>query len=76
MASLCRSIADDTSLSCSSSDVNETEIPFNSDLTELYNLSKKLLVDFNPQKTECALFITNRNMVIPNIDLIQLELIL
>ena len=65
--SLCRLFADDTSLSYSSSDMNEIETSLNYDLNELYNWSEKWLVDFNPQKTECVLFTNSRNLIKPNI---------
>ena len=45
--SLSRLFADDTSLSYSSSNINEIEQRLNSDIMEIYNWSTKWLVDFN-----------------------------
>ena len=51
--SLSRLFADDTSLSYSSSNINEIEQRLNSDMMKIYNWSTKWLVNFNPQKTKC-----------------------
>ena len=48
--SLSRLFADDTSLSYSSSNINEIEQRLNSDMIKIYNLSTIWLVDFNPPK--------------------------
>ena len=48
--SLSRLFADDTSLSYSSSKINEIEQRLNSDITKIYNWPTNWLVDFNPQK--------------------------
>jgi hypothetical protein len=65
--SLSRLFADDTSLSYSSSNINEIEERLNSDITKIYNWSTKWLVDFNPQKTKCMLFSTNQGNIKPQI---------
>ena len=59
--------ADDTSLSYSSSNINEIEQRLNSDMIKIYNWSTKWLVDFNPQKTKCMLFSTNQGNIKPQI---------
>ena len=56
-----------TSLSYSSSNINEIEQRLNSDITKIYNWSTKWLVDFNPQKTKCMLFSTNQGNIKPQI---------
>ena len=63
--SLSRLFADDTSLSYSSSNINEIEQRLNSDIMKIYNWSTKWLVDFNPQKTKCMLFSTNQENIKP-----------
>ena len=65
--SLSRLFADDTSLSYSSSNINEIEQRLNSDIMKIYNWSTKWLVDFNPQKTKCMLFSTNQGNIKPQI---------
>jgi hypothetical protein len=65
--SLSRLFADDASLSYSSSNINEIEQRLNSDMMKIYNWSKKLLVDFYPQKTKCMLFSTNQGNIKPQI---------
>ena len=69
--SLSRLFADDTSLSYSSSNINEIEQRLNSDITKIYNWSTKWLVDFNHQKTKCMLFSTNQGNIKPQILLIM-----
>jgi hypothetical protein len=54
--SLSRLFADDTSLGYSSQNVVEIENVINHDLCELNTWSTKLLMSFNPDKTEIMLF--------------------
>jgi hypothetical protein len=80
--SLSRLFADDTSLSYSSSNINEIEQRLNSDIMKIYNWSTKWLVDFNPQKQMCFLIYFECDNVIynsmktyhPNVyDLLQIQ---
>jgi hypothetical protein len=71
--SLSRLFADDTSLSYSSSNINEIEERLNSDIAKIYNWSTKWLVDFNPQKTKCMLFSTNQGNIKPQIRFLSLK---
>ena len=56
LLSLSRLFADDTSLGYSSQNVVEIENVINHDLCELNTWSTKLLMSFNPDKTEIILF--------------------
>ena len=49
-------IADDTSLACSASNINDIEGILNHDLQSMSAWSKQWLVSFNPLKTEAILF--------------------
>jgi len=55
LISISRLFADDTSLACSASNINDIEGMLNHDLQSLSVWSKQWLVSFNPQKTEAIL---------------------
>ena len=61
-----RLFADDTSLSCSASNISDIEGIMNHDLAMLCNRSKQWLVSFNPMTTEAILF-SNQNVQNPNL---------
>ena len=56
LLSLTRLFADDSSLYCSASSINDIEGIINHDLNLLSNWAKQWLVTFNPNKTEAILF--------------------
>ena len=51
-----RLFADDTSLSCSASNISDIEGIMNHDLAMWSDWSKQWLISFNPMKTEAMLF--------------------
>ena len=61
LLSISRLFADDTSLACSASNVNDIEGILNHDLDMLSTWSKQWLVSFNPTNTEAILF-SNQNV--------------
>ena len=61
LLSISRLVADDTSLACSASNVNDIEGILNHDLDMLSTWSKQWLVSFNPTNTEAILF-SNQNV--------------
>jgi hypothetical protein len=56
LLSLSRLLADDTSLGYASQDEAQIKYVINHDLHELGDWSKRLLMSFNPDKTEIMLF--------------------
>ena len=67
LLSVCRIFADDTSLSCTSSDILYIESILNHDLEVVNKWSKQWLVEFNPNKTEAILFTTRKNRSHPSL---------
>ena len=66
LLSISRLVADDTSLACSVSNVNDIEGILNHELDMLSTWSKQWLVSFNPTKTEAILF-SNQNVQNPSL---------
>ena len=66
LVSISRLFADDTSLSFTSSNINDIEGILNHDLRIITAWAKQWLVDFNPNKTEAILFSIN-NVNNPNL---------
>ena len=60
LLSITRLFADDTSLSCTTSNLSDLEGIVNYDLHQINLWAKRWLVDFNPQKTEAILFTTQK----------------
>lgn len=75
--SISRLFADDTSLACSASNINDLEGIMNHDLAVIANWSKQWLVSFNPSKTEAILFtnhnVNNPSLVFENVDVTFVE---
>ncbi len=67
LLSITRLFADDTSLSCTTSNLSDLEGILNHDLHQLNVWAKRWLVDFNPQKTEPILFTTQKNIRLPQL---------
>jgi hypothetical protein len=67
LLSITRLFADDTSLSCTTSNLDELEGILNHDLFLIHSWSKQWLVDFNPQKTEAILFATKKQTSFPRL---------
>jgi hypothetical protein len=67
LLSLTRLFADDSSLYCSASSLNDIEGMLNHDLHLISNWAKTWLVNFNPQKTEAVLFSLRHSNIVPNL---------
>jgi hypothetical protein len=67
LLSLTRLFADDSSLYCSASSLNDIEGILNHDLQIISDWAKTWLVDFNPKKTEAILFSLRQSENIPNL---------
>ena len=67
LLSVFRIFADDTLLSCTSSDISHIESILNHDLEVVNKWSKQWLVEFNPNKTEAILFTTRKNISHPSL---------
>ena len=67
LLSITRLFADDTSLSCTTSNLSDLEGIVNHDLHQINLWAKRWLVDFNPQKTEAILFTTQKNVRLPQL---------
>jgi hypothetical protein len=67
LLSLTRLFADDSSLYCSASSLEDIEGILNHDLNLISIWAKTWLVDFNPNKTEAMLFSFNNNDVKPKL---------
>jgi len=76
LLSITRLFADDTSLSCTTSNLSDLEGIVNHDLHQINLWAKRWLVDFNPQKTEAILFTTQKKVRLPQLYLITFRLIL
>ena len=62
-----RLFADDTSLSCTTSNIYNIEIVLNRDLQVISNWAKQWLVDFNPHKTVAMLFSSHHAVPQPHV---------
>ena len=67
LLSITRLFADDTSLSCTTSNLSDLEGIMNHDLHQINLWAKRWLVDFNPQKTEAILFTTQKHVRLPQL---------
>ena len=67
LLSLTRLYADDSSLFCSATSLQDIEGILNHDLTIVSKWAKQWLVDFNPNKTEAVIFSTKRDLVEPGL---------
>ena len=67
LLSLTRLYADDSSLFCSTTSLQDIEGILNHDLTIVSKWAKQWLVDFNPNKTEAVIFSTKRDLVEPEL---------
>ena len=67
LLSLTRLYADDISLFCFATSLQDIEGIRNHDLTIVSKWAKQLLVDFNPNKTEAVIFSTGRDLGEPEL---------
>lgn len=67
LLSLTRLYADDSSLYCSASNMQDIEGLLNHDLHQISIWAKQWLVDFNPNKTEAILFTLNKDVANPEL---------